>query len=208
MTEAEWLARTNPDPMLQFLRGRANGRKLRLFACACVRRVWRHLADARSRQAVEVAERFADGLANAQQLALARKEAAWAGAWAGKKEAADAAAWAAACPAEAGWVEIVAARSCWAERTDEVCRLFQCEMLRDIFGNPFRPAAAEPSWRSRRVIKLAGSIYERRDFGRLSKLAELLEQAGCADADILRHCRQPGGHVRGCWVVDLLLGGV
>jgi hypothetical protein len=71
VTEAEWLAATDPGAMLAFAADRANDRKLRLFACACVRRFWGVLTDPRGRVAVEVAERFADGLAGRQELALA-----------------------------------------------------------------------------------------------------------------------------------------
>jgi hypothetical protein len=209
MTEAEWLARTNPDPMLQFLRGRtcACRRKLRLFACACVRRVWRHLTDPRSRAAVEVAERYADGLATAKELARARQEAAWAAAWSCRRDAADSAVWVASDCSEPGWVEMATSRAYLAERTDEVFRLPQCSLLREIFGNPFVPVRAEPSWRTRKVLKLAGQAYEKRDFARLADLGELLERAGCADPEALEHCRQPGEHVRGCWLLDLLLRG-
>jgi hypothetical protein len=205
MTEAEWLARTNPDPMLQYLRGRACGRKLRLFACACVRRVWRHLTDPRSRAAVEVAERYADGLATTKELALARQQAAWAAAWSCRRDAAEAAVWVAAAGSEQGWVEMAASRAYLAERTDEVFRHPQCALVRDIFGNPFRPRLGEPSWLTRRMAKLAARMYETRDFSRLPELAAMLERSGCPDSEILEHCRLPGEHVRGCWLVDLLL---
>jgi hypothetical protein len=86
----------------------------------------------------------------------------------------------------------------------------QCSILRDIIGNPFEacPALAPAwlEWNDRCVMKLAQTIYEERAFDRLPILADALEDAGCEDADILRHSREPGEHVRGCWVVDLLLG--
>jgi hypothetical protein len=62
------------------------------------------------------------------------------------------------------------------------------------------------SWNDGIVPKLAQAIYDDRVFDRLPILADALEEAGCTNADILNHCRQPGEHVRGCWVVDLLLG--
>ncbi|MGH7169008.1 MAG: hypothetical protein ACRELG_01855 [Gemmataceae bacterium] len=77
-----------------------------------------------------------------------------------------------------------------------------------MFGNLFRQIIIEPSWlawNDGTVPKLARNVYERRAFDRLPILADALEEAGCTDADILNHCRQPGEHVRGCWVVDLLL---
>src|SRR4051812_25309139 len=64
MTDAEWRAFSDPRPMLDFLRGRASDRKLRLFAVACCRRLWALLPDERCRSALEIAERFADGLAS------------------------------------------------------------------------------------------------------------------------------------------------
>jgi hypothetical protein len=77
--------------------------------------------------------------------------------------------------------------------------------VRDIFGNPFRPITLDPSWLTATVTSLAQAIYEERAFDRLPVLADALEDAGCANAEILSHCRQPGEHVRGCWVVDLIL---
>jgi hypothetical protein len=79
-------------------------------------------------------------------------------------------------------------------------------LFRDIFGNPFRPVAFDPSWRTEAVVALARGMYESRDFAPMPVLADALEDAGCADADILAHCRGDGPHVRGCWVVDLVLG--
>jgi hypothetical protein len=93
---------------------------------------------------------------------------------------------------------------------------FQVQALRCIFGNPFRGMRIDPawlSWHDTTIPKIALAIYEERelpsghlDNSRLAILADALEDAGCADANILNHCRLPGEHVRGCWVVDLLLG--
>ncbi len=75
MTKAEWDRCTNPAPMLDFLRGKVADRKLRLFACACCRHIWPLLGDERFRRAVEVAERFADGLASREEAEEGAKEA-------------------------------------------------------------------------------------------------------------------------------------
>jgi hypothetical protein len=79
-------------------------------------------------------------------------------------------------------------------------------LLRDIFGNPFRRVAVDPAWLTPGVVELARTIYEGRAFERMPELADALEEAGCHDSAILGHCRVPGEHVRGCWVVDALLG--
>jgi hypothetical protein len=84
----------------------------------------------------------------------------------------------------------------------------QCDLLRDIFA-PFAVAAVHPSclaWNGNTIPKIAQGIYEDRAFDRLPILADALEDACCDNADILAHCRSGGEHVRGCWVVDLLLG--
>jgi protein-tyrosine phosphatase len=75
-----------------------------------------------------------------------------------------------------------------------------------MFGNPFRSIAFAPYWRTERTVSVARHVYERVDYGTMAILAAALEGAGCEDADILGHCRGSGAHVRGCWVVDLVLG--
>jgi hypothetical protein len=89
----------------------------------------------------------------------------------------------------------------------EVERASQAALLRDIFGNPFRPVTPDPAWLTSTVVALAAGIYADRAFDRLPILADALQDAGCDHPDVLAHCRDPHlTHVRGCWVVDLLLG--
>ncbi len=82
----------------------------------------------------------------------------------------------------------------------------QAAALRDIFGNPFLPVAFSSSWRTSTAVSLASQMYESRDFSAMPILADALQDAGCNNDDILSHCRGEGPHVRGCWVVDLVLG--
>jgi hypothetical protein len=85
----------------------------------------------------------------------------------------------------------------------------QCGLLRDLFGNPFHPTTLNLTWLSWHdglLVSMACQMYESRDFNDMPVLADALEEAGCDNAEILTHCRQPGEHVRGCWVVDLVLG--
>jgi hypothetical protein len=97
-----------------------------------------------------------------------------------------------------------AAAAAASDATDE--RLAQCHLLRCIFGNPFQPVTLDPAWLTPRVLKLAQSIYEERAFERMPEWAAALEGAGSHDAEIVSHCRQAGPHVRGCWVIDAILG--
>jgi hypothetical protein len=87
----------------------------------------------------------------------------------------------------------------------------QCRIIRDIFGNPFRPVAFSPEWRTDTAVSLARTMYESRDFSAMPILADALQDAGCDEEELLGHCRGHGrdtsaNHVRGCWVVDLVLG--
>ncbi len=82
----------------------------------------------------------------------------------------------------------------------------QCGILREILGNPFRPVVADPAWLTPTVQSIAAALYADRSFDRLPIFADALEEAGCTNTDVLLHCRKPGEHVRGCWVVDLVLG--
>jgi hypothetical protein len=237
MTEAEWNACTDPEPMLEFLRAThgASKRRLRLFAVACVRRIWHLLEDERSHKAVEVAERFADRMATQKELLSAvypareatnspvgNRSATGAAAWAADPEAptaAENASWAAAAAVAVAfpWKADPKARlgtRAWEQdpaaalrRSEELNR--QSQLLRDILGNPFRPATINFRcllWNGGAVVRLAQAVYDDRRFGDLPILADALEAAGCTDPTILGHCRSGGEHFRGCWVVDLLLG--
>lgn len=80
------------------------------------------------------------------------------------------------------------------------------QWVRDVFGNPFHPAVFDPTWRSDPAVSLVKHIYGSRDFSALPILADALQDARCDNSDLLDHRRGPGPHVRGCWVVDLVLG--
>jgi hypothetical protein len=121
---------------------------------------------------------------------------------------------AAGCSANAiGWRLLAAARSvalrAWDARTKRPEEKQQAALLRDIVGNPFRPAAVEAgwlAWNGGTIRKLAQAIYDQRAFDGLPVLADALEEAGCTDAEILGHLRGPGPHARGCRVLDAILG--
>jgi hypothetical protein len=206
MTEQEWLACTDPRRMLEFLQVKASDRKLRLCAIAYCRRIWSLLDDARSRRAVELAERFADGGATDYERMVAQDHAEKVTkALTGSAANAPRAAAFAALP----WADS-AARGVLTMTPpllgEPVSGALRCEFVRDIFGNLFRPVTIDPAWLSATVTQLAQAIYQELAFDRLPILADSLEEAGCTEVAILEHLRGPGPHVRGCWVVDLLLG--
>jgi hypothetical protein len=205
--------------MLAFLRGKGwlTERKSRLYGVAACRRIWHLLTDERSRQAVAIAEKYADNLADAQQLSAAFEAAFHVGAnmarRANRAEDADrCAAWAASTAAhpdeqaeDVALMVDLAAHATGMEQEREA----QTELLHCLVGNPFHQIVVQPvwlAWNAGTVPNLAQAIYEGSMFERLPILADALEDAGCDNADILGHCRGDGPHVRGCWVLDLLLG--
>jgi hypothetical protein len=201
MNESEWLSGADPMPMLQLLRGRASDRKLRLFACACVQRL--SLPDERIGAVVRTSEFYADAKAGWNELSAARRMARVIAREAMQR------------PGQVGygagpvaWVEATAHPSAWVA-AGRVALIGRSDLVRDIFGNPFRPVALDPAWlrwNDGLVARLAQSIYDRRSFADLPVLADAVEEAGCAEPDTLGHCRGGGEHVRGCWPVDLILG--
>ena len=78
--------------------------------------------------------------------------------------------------------------------------------FRDVAGNPFRPVAFDPAWRTESVVGLAAGIDEAGAYERLPILADAIQEAGCEDEQVLTHARGPGLHVRGCWLIDMVLG--
>jgi hypothetical protein len=235
MTEDQWLSTTNIDAMLEHLGNDASDRKLRLFACGGVRSMAHLLTEHCSRHAVKIAERYADGLVNKRSFGDSRKsirakERGVLRAAVFSKSRDDgnseaiankaAIAWAATWDAARGLLRAgamdagryIALAIPIAQKADTPNNLLHTDLsiiARDIFGNPFRPVTVHPdwlTWNDGTVPKLAQTIYDDRRFDLLPILADALEEAGCDSADILAHCRGPGPHVRGCWVVDLLLG--
>lgn len=218
MTEVEWLTSMVPDPMIEMIQGtwkhsffefgkwvgirRQNNteRKLRLFACACMRHVWERL-DERDKWATEVAERYIVGRATMSEMDAAATRCGVPGvSGVTLKWASDA-----VRSAVGTVVGELASHDLDDPRRQPVLShlssLFRC-----VMGNPFRPVSADPRWFTSTVVALAEGIYQERAFDRMPILADALEDAGCDHADVLTHCRQPGEHVRGCWVVDLLTG--
>jgi hypothetical protein len=216
MSEAEWLACTDPRLMLEFLGNKGSKRKLRLFIADGVKTlalIFEKDQEALADQEVlaEMHERVAEGQASEEDLErfLVRNmpelwdhrapggnlSSVWDTARTVVQERLK------LLPLEKSAAVTMASRA--AESAD------MCRVLRCIFGNPFQPVSLDPAilrWKDSTIVTLAQGIYAERAFDRLPILADALEEAGCTNADILAHCRRPGAHVRGCWAVDLLLG--
>jgi len=218
VTEAEWLTCEDPDGLLDTPHC-DDRRKRRLFGCACARAVLHYLNDSQVEKHLIAAEAFADGLINREELMAFRasllemrdhldghenldrqRYAASAVMWACESRGPGfhdrrAASQAQFAVAGGAYTSMMAAEA-----------IRQARMIRDIFGNPFRRVAFSPEWRTSTVIALATGVYESRDFSAMPILADALQDAGCGNADVLDHCRGDGTHVRGCWVVDAILG--
>lgn len=243
MTETEWLKCSDPGPMLKSLsrkkRHKPSERKLRLFACACCRRLWHSLDDHRSKQAVEVAERFADGKARLKELQLAAAAAndAYASAYIDLEEAVEAsqpeysggefdvdsvaateAASLAASPQNDSVSEVADRCASLAayERVSKVKRALgrvfksakalesenQANLLRHIFGNPFRPALLLGDT-NKLLIKLSEALYAGESYA--YALHDALLDA--SHVELAAHFRDPEEwHPKGCWALDLILG--
>jgi hypothetical protein len=300
LTENDWHNCVDPGPLLHILQSRGSIRRWRLFAVACCRRIDRLILDERSRRAVEVAARHADGAATEAEMESARAAAQAAqneakaaeytaeaeenfgstpryaavccrlyaakaarsaicrdprqtdaeegtyeaNYWSSSHEMAaatvgeDVHANCACAQDDPRWVEARAV----VESARAAERQAHCDLLRDLFGQYLGPSGTEgdwlpvglgpgvhpmwqrsqwcllptdrqPSlppdwhtWNDATIPRLARGIYAEEAFDRLPILADALEDAGCSDAALLQHLRGPGPHVRGCWVLDLILG--
>jgi hypothetical protein len=239
MTEADWIASCDPAEMLAFIWDRSSERRIRCFNYACCRRIWHLLGDERSRLAIEVFEQYDAGLCAIDQLVLATaaaRDALYDTVWKradrltrltgaraafsticedvwprisrdSPRIACNYAALAVAAVADDGTPGAAA-----YHLTKSAEKRAQVDLVRDIFGNPFRSAMLPPAVLTPTVVSLARAADDDRrlpsgelDPHRLAVLADALEEAGAPD-ELVAHLRTPGPHVRGCWAVDLCLG--
>jgi hypothetical protein len=224
VTAEEWEACRDPGRMTEALQGKASRRKFHLFACGCCARVRHLFRDARCRDALAVAERLADAHADPYEVgraALAVHEACverhtefntdpnYPPGYLAEVHFAPYLALIdpPAVRVTADW----GVASTWEFDYQAVCHL-----IRDVFGNPFRPPVTFPPAVLARndgaAVKLATVILDGRDpatgeldAGRLAILADALEEAGVDDRAALEHLRGPGPHYHGCHVVDAVL---
>jgi hypothetical protein len=191
MNEDLWLACTNPRPMLEFVVDKSSGRHLRLFGCACCRRMPAEYSEP-WQDVIEAVERFADGLPlkmeseglTSRQELSAQNDIAHMGVdnWdlqRGDREAAyavacltddDLPAWigdvAAAAADSVAWASLFYADSVEAEPEAVLERTgefaVQAHLLRCIVGNPYRPVTLDPACRTPTVVALARAAYGKR----------------------------------------------
>jgi len=231
MTEADWLSCERLNDLLNDFPAARSRRKLHLFSCECFQRVWHLPLHHFTRQCVEFFAANLDGQVESDAFwtAWERLERACFDEFlefeSGVDEhdavrdlfsyvdpiaclnvamnLADGVAYVATRDLKVGEFPEVWERAASAEKRCQIA------LLRDIFGDPFRPVAVDPAWlawNGGTVVALGRTIYEDRRFELMPILGDALQDAGCHDEDMLTHCRGDGPHVRGCWVVDLLLG--
>lgn len=224
MTEAEWLACDDPRAMLTQVSESARDRGLRHLAVSPALRIVRRLGGTHRRHHAELLDQYAAGELSREELGrhwLNRRKRCdafdifgfpWGGEQSRWDDAAEATLWflrrflpeeSILLGEEAVWQ---AARGSRPGSPAHNALTIVANDIRDVFGNPFRPVAFDPRWRTESAVSLASAIYAERAFDQLPILADALEEAGCHHADVLAHCRGPGPHVRGCWVIDLVLG--
>lgn len=216
---ADWLTAQHPSTMCKMLRPldyghalRFPARKWQLFSLACVRRISGVFRDSRTLALLDASEQFIEGTIPAEELPRQRREAnSPENPDRGDDERAQSGynALHSVTRGDAQGAMHAASEARYAAENPHAESLAQAALVREVFGNPYRLTPPDPAWldwNSGTVVLLARGIYEDRAFDRMPILADALEDAGCANTDILEHCRGAHEHVRGCWVLDLLLG--
>ena len=217
MTEEEWKKATRPEQLLVFLEKtkQCDNRKARLLGVAFCRRIWDVLTDIRFQRFVELGELRADGLVPWVKIEGTVIPADPNGRTrTSHTHPAEVAALATTCrKVRPGYIAWLTRHAVVRDLEEPGCTtghdreaIPELSFFHDIFGNPFRPVAFDPNWRTSDAVSIARAMYESRDFSPMPILADALQNAGCEHADILDHCRGTGPHVRGCWVVDLVFG--
>ncbi len=239
MIESVWLTSMSAlSEMSALARRTAPGRKLRLVSSAACRLTWERFADPRTERALLACERFADGLADESELAVAEYEATSVFTEALARDErpivhADVGAVAAAVHSNptvgleqclrwvVEWVAWSAGRGNGKKAVVRI-RSQLCTVFREVIGNPFRPwrsvapflggGIVQPDGKTMHltdtVQQLAHGIHVDQAFDRLPILADALQEAGMTDEALLAHCRNDTRHVRGCWALDVALGRV
>ena len=232
MTEAEWLACADPTRLIYWVTGdKKSRRKLRLLAVEFARRFSASVTlvypSVDFNRLIDIAEQFADGATSRSEFLAAvtpvrRILPALRIRLRGfverefieqvqctlsdvflmlTYEAIDTRWFAIICTMETAIRESERPEELRVQMPESLCRL-----VRDIFGNPFRPVTFVHAWLTSDAVSLARQMYDTREFSAMPILADALQDAGCDNPDVLNHCRGDGLHVRGCWVVDLVLG--
>lgn len=215
MDISEWEQSNYPRGMLEFVQSKTNDRKMRLFACACCRRFWDVLPDDRCRRFIETVEKYADGLVSDADLDRAYFAAEDAAKETGNVHADNLIGLYGACATyeyQDSMRGVIAERAAKLMASDSPYGITaeqaaQSTILRDIIGPaPFENCTFEPAYRVAEAIAIAREMYEACVFLNLQRLSEVLQHCGCANSTLLSHCQQVSPHVKGCWVVDLVLG--
>lgn len=210
VTESEWLKCVDPEHMRRFLEGNVPERKLRLFASAGFQEIAHLFPEACQQQAIEMLGQLAEGIVTADVRSAIGSSLHHALPPFITTENASHDPYVLALMLyrefRSSSIGHHAVAATCGRADGAAARRKQCCYLRDIIGNPFQPVAFDPSWQTLSVVRLAQGMYDARSFDKMPDLSDALERAGCRNEAILGHCRKPGEHVRGCWVVDLALG--
>jgi hypothetical protein len=185
-------------------------RSTRLFVCACGRLIWHLLSDDVGRPSIELSERFADGRADWGDLQAERLRI-------GSAPYPDEQSRRMIIRSSADFLmafdfsirsvvaTVVGVRELAMQLDRADCESAVCNLIREIFTNPFRPEVFDPTWLTPTVVVFAQAIHNGSDYDQMPMLGDALEEAGCSSPGIVDHCRGKSKHVRGCWVVNALI---